>query len=143
MSTTNDDILYVKEHVSELNNLDFIGAISSFSNVDMLLTSLLKAIGFSEILKESKGSISSYYALERSLRVDLVVYDSSTFTLLGSATSDLVKAYDLVKAIEGELSDAMCYPPVLRKKIIDAVIADAGVDEDFYKAVLSHWKAYR
>ncbi|KEZ72146.1 MULTISPECIES: hypothetical protein [Pseudomonas] len=141
--STNNEILYVKDHFCEIESLGLSEAISKFSNVDSLLVALLNSLGFSSVFKESVADLCVYYVMEQSVRRDLLVFDSKSYKLLGNTASDLEAAFGLVKAIEGRLSDAMYFPPDLRKKVISSVIADLGVTEEFYAAVLSNWKAYR
>lgn len=139
----NNEIIYVKDRINEIEGKDFPTAISSFSDPQNLIVALLGSLGFDSVSYDQKNTEYHYYSMIQSQRVDLVVFDTRSRSLSGHAVSDLEAAFSIVKAIEGSLSDAMYFPPDLRKKAIDSVISDAGVDEDFFKKVLASWKTYK
>lgn len=141
--STNAEILYVKDHIFEIEQLSFSEAIHKFSNVDLLLVALLNSLGNFDISKEAGNSACVYFTMNEGGRKDLLTFDSSSHNLLGVAVPELEAAFNLVKKIEGVLSDAMYFPPDLRKKTISAIISDLGITEKFYSTVLSNWKAYR
>lgn len=139
----NSEILYVRDRVHELEGKDLSLAIATFSDVPTLIVALLGSLGFDSVSCDQVGTTSSYYSIVQTQRVDLVVYDAGHRSLSGVAVADLAAALSIVKAIEGPLSDAMYFPPDVRKKVIDSVILDAGVDEEFFKKILAGWKVYR
>ncbi|HDS1061588.1 hypothetical protein [Pseudomonas putida] len=139
----NNEIIYVKDRVHEIEGKDLPTAIFSFSDPQSLIVALLGSLGFDSVSYDQKNAEYHYYSIVQSQRVDLIVFDTRSRSLSGHAVSDLEAAFCIVKAIEGSLSDAMYFSPDLRKKAVDSVISDAGVDEDFFKKVLANWKAYK
>lgn len=139
----NKEISYIKDRLFEIERKSLDEALSSFSSRDDLIVGLLTALGFDQVVKESSGGIDVYYSVVQNVRVDLVSYDSISNSLSGNAALDLNSAFIIVKSIEGELSDAMYYPSDLRRKVVDSLIQDVGVSDDFFRKVLAGWKTYR
>ena len=139
----NKEIFYVKKHLYEIEDKYFLDALSSFSSRDDLIIALLKSIGFDEVFEEVYKEKECFYAVVQDVRVDLVSYNEEDNVLTGSAASDVGSAFDIVKAIEGELTNALDYPPELRRRVVESVISDAGVNSDFFKKILTNWKSYR
>lgn len=139
----NLNVQYVQERIQDLKDKDLLSAVASFSDSSKLLIALLDSLGFDPVSVEQDAGSVKFYTVILDKRVDLVEHDLTNNRLTGPALPDLRRAFYIVKAIEGELSNAMYYPPDLRDQVINAVIKEAGADQQLYNMVLAGWKVFR
>lgn len=120
--------------------LDLSDAINNINDPENLLASLLLASGFLYVSVLSKGKRVIFLAgnLLDDLQVKLLFYKNRK-SISGKYKGRVEKVFDLVNAIEHELTSAMLLPPKLRIGRIKALCNRIGVDQSFFQIVLRNW----
>lgn len=138
----NANIGLLKQEVGGLVRSDFEGSLFNYVKPDAFVLALLEVLGFYNVKVVGRGGLNEFVLDVYGSEVLLLTVDFFKETVAGRALEDLKKAFYLVCAIEGELTDAMEYPQELRRRIIDATVCDSGADLEFYRKVLRNWKEY-
>ena len=138
----NKEISYIQDHLQEITSKDLQSALSTFSNPEALITSLLNAIGFDKVVEDRGADFIRYHSIVQATRIELIEFAKATRTISGNAVADIAKAFTIVMAIEGELSDLLSYPADSRMRAVNLFLTKTGISVEFYKKILSNWKKF-
>ena len=78
-------------------------------------------LGYESVSVSQSNDIITFEASIGASKELVLLFDSKNKTLSGPLKEQLVQVFELVKAIETELTDAMMYPPNLRQQSVENV----------------------
>lgn len=109
-------------------------------NIIFVLTALTISLGIPYCKVRKSNNIYTFIAGydEKHLR-EVLNYDIEKKELSGELKESISKAYQIIFAIEHELTDAVYLPPEMRHAQIEAVIKKTNTDSAFYTTILKNW----
>ncbi|HEL4244404.1 TPA: hypothetical protein UM790_001946 [Stenotrophomonas maltophilia] len=130
-----------KEIIRSGEHKDIHSALSSNKDKAIdIISDLISSNGFTYIeTNESNESIEFRAGHENPPNNTIITFEKADCTIHGTSIDTIEKTYLIAFAIENYLDDAIYLPHELRQARIKAVIADYGVDVQFYSNVLRNW----
>lgn len=125
-----------------LNNkgVSFQTVIKSINSVDKLVSALIYTLGYEAVTTSESNDEVTFRGEIAGGSQELLTFNRSSSHLDGVLKADIEQAFELISAIEYELSDAMMFPQDMRQKIINDVQNRVGVSSDRYETILKNWK---
>ncbi|MBL1264141.1 hypothetical protein [Candidatus Methylomicrobium oryzae] len=137
-----DSIKEIKSIILDNMDIDFTSLMHKSSNFESIIYGLIYALGYEFVSVNHSSDIITF---EASIGVStelVILFDSKNKTISGPLKEQIVQVFELVKAIETELTDAMMYPPHLRQQAVESVCNRIGVSRERFSTVLKNWSAY-